>query len=144
MGDCISVFILRLLLLFLFSLCGGAVIQIQQLPDQSLSELRSAVALDGVGVGHLVKDVRVIDGDADAQPEYLLPSLVGLMEDKISIRQRERNNNKITCETCGAHAALVDPLSGRLIWEIKCAKVFIVCKAMLECYFPIALCLLRH
>lgn len=65
------------------SLRGGAVVQVQQLSDQSLSELRSAVALHGVGVGHLVEDVRVVDGDADAQPEHLLPGLVGLMEDKI-------------------------------------------------------------
>lgn len=67
------------------SLCGGAVVQIQQLSDQSLSKLRSAVALDGVGVRHLVEDVRVVDGDADAQPEYLLPGLVGLMEDKVPV-----------------------------------------------------------
>lgn len=73
------------------SLCGGAVVQVQQLPDQSLSELRSAVALHRVGVGHLVEDVRVVDGDADAQPEHLLPGLIWLMEDKIPGREGEKN-----------------------------------------------------
>lgn len=80
---------------FFFSLRGGAVIQIQQLPDQSLSKLRSAVALDGVGVRHLVEDVRVIDCDTDAQPEHLLPSLVGLMEDKISKRQEKHGKKSL-------------------------------------------------
>lgn len=73
-----------LLLFLLFSLCGGAVVQLQQLSDESFSELRSAVAFHGVSVRHLVEDVSVVDGDADAQPEDLLPRLVGFMEDKVS------------------------------------------------------------
>lgn len=67
------------------SLRGGAVIYIQQLSDQCLPKLRSAVALDCVGVGHLVEDVRVVDGNADAQPEHLLPRLVGLVEDEVPV-----------------------------------------------------------
>ena len=70
------------------SLCGGAVVHIEQLSDQSLSKLRSAVAFDCVGVGHLVEDVRVVDGNADAQPEHLLPCLVGLVEDKVPAAEK--------------------------------------------------------
>lgn len=65
------------------SLGGEALVQSQQLPHQRLSKLGPAVALGGVGVGHLVEDVGVVDGDADAQPEDLLPRLVGFMEDEV-------------------------------------------------------------
>jgi len=67
------------------SLCGGAVVEIQQLSDQSLSELRTAVAFHRVGVGHLVEDVCVVDGNAYGQPEHLLPGLVWLVEDKVPV-----------------------------------------------------------
>ena len=68
-------------------LCGRAVFQIQQLPHKSLSKLRPAVALDVVGVGHLVQDVGVVDGDADRQPEDLLPRLVWLVENEVPVEQ---------------------------------------------------------
>lgn len=73
------------------SLCGEAIFYIQQLSDQSLSELCSAVAFDSVGVRHLVEDVGVVDGDADAQPEHLLPGFVWLVEDKVPLAEKNTN-----------------------------------------------------
>lgn len=95
-GDCVCVFVCfffffcALLLSSSSSLCGRAVVQIQQLSDQSFSELRPAVAFNRVGVRHLVEDVRVIDGDADAQPEHLLPGLVGLVENKVPVGGKKK------------------------------------------------------
>lgn len=93
-GGCVKCFCCELLLSsstssFSSSLRGGAVVQIKQLSDQSLSKLRSTVAFDCVGVRHLVQDVCVVDGNTDAQPEHLLPCLVRLVEDEVPVRRNE-------------------------------------------------------
>lgn len=59
------------------------VLQAQQLPHESLAKLHPAVPLHVVGVRHLVQDVGVVDGDADGEPEHLLPGLVGFVGNEI-------------------------------------------------------------
>lgn len=36
-----------------------------------------------IGIRHLVEDVGVVDGDADGEPEDLLPRLVGFVENEV-------------------------------------------------------------
>lgn len=38
-----------------------------------------------IGVGHLVQDVGVVDGDTDGEPEDLLPRLVGFVENEVPV-----------------------------------------------------------
>lgn len=71
------------------SVGGGGLLQAQQLPHQSLAKLSPAVPLHVVGIRHLVEDVGVVDGDADGEPEHLLPGLVRFMRDEIPTRTEE-------------------------------------------------------
>lgn len=67
----------------------GGLLQAQQLPHQSLAKLRPAVPLYVVGVGQLVENVGVVDGDADGEPEHLLPGLVWFVRNEIPTRTEE-------------------------------------------------------
>lgn len=68
---------------------GGGLLQAQQLPHQSLAKLSPAVPLHVVGIRHLVEDVGIVYGDADGEPEHLLPGLVRFMRDEIPTRTEE-------------------------------------------------------
>lgn len=67
-----------------------------------------------IRVGHLVEDVGVVDGDADGEPEDLLPRLVGFMENEVPAYIIHNTGNKILELPCLLQCILYC-ISGRAI-----------------------------